>query len=132
MEKNSKIVAEISPGELLDKIGILEIKIDKIKNKDKQIEINKEYNTLKRTQDQNIDITNELSDLIKKLKEVNLNLWVIEDKLRVLEKNKDYGKTFVDLARNVYINNDKRAAIKLKINTLLKSNIKEVKEYVSY
>jgi hypothetical protein len=132
MEKNSKIVAEISPGELLDKIGILEIKIDKIKNKDKQIEINKEYNTLKRTQDQNIDITNDLSDLIKKLKEVNLNLWVIEDKLRVLEKNKDYGKTFVDLARNVYINNDKRAAIKLKINTLLKSNIKEVKEYVSY
>jgi len=132
MEKNSKIVAEISPGELLDKIGILEIKIDKIKNKDKQIEINKEYNTLKRTQDQNIDITNELSDLIKKLKEVNLNLWIIEDKLRVLEKNKDYGKTFVDLARNVYINNDKRAAIKLKINTLLKSNIKEIKEYVSY
>ena len=132
MEKNSKIVAEISPGELLDKIGILEIKIDKIKNKDKQIEINKEYNALKRTRDQNIDITNELSDLIKKLKEVNLNLWIIEDKLRVLEKNKDYGKTFVDLARNVYINNDKRAAIKLKINTLLKSNIKEVKEYVSY
>jgi len=132
MEKNSKIVAEISPGELLDKIGILEIKIDKIKNKDKQIEINKEYNALKRTRDQNIDITNELSDLIKKLKEVNLNLWIIEDKLRVLEKNKDYGKTFVDLARNVYINNDKRAAIKLKINTLLKSNIKEIKEYVSY
>jgi len=132
MEKNSKIVAEISPGELLDKIGILEIKIDKIKNKDKQIEINKEYNALKRTRDQNIDITNELSDLIKKLKEVNLNLWIIEDKLRVLEKNKDYGKTFVDLARNVYINNDKHAAIKLKINTLLKSNIKEIKEYVSY
>jgi len=132
MEKNSKIVAEISPGELLDKIGILEIKIDKIKNKDKQIEINKEHNALKRARDQNIDITNELSDLIKKLKEVNLNLWIIEDKLRVLEKNKDYGKTFVDLARNVYINNDKRAAIKLKINTLLKSNIKEIKEYVSY
>ena len=95
MEKNSKIVAEISPGELLDKISILEIKIAKIKNKDKQVEN-------------------------------------IEDKLRILEKNKDYGKAFIDLARSVYINNDERAAIKLKINTILKSNIKEIKEYVTY
>ncbi len=132
MEKNSKIVAEISPGELLDKISILEIKIAKIKNKDKQVEINKEYNTLKKTQDENIVITKELTDLNNKLKEVNLNLWNIEDKLRILEKNKDYGKAFIDLARSVYINNDERAAIKLKINTILKSNIKEIKEYVTY
>ena len=132
MEKNSKIVAEISPGELLDKISILEIKIAKIKNKDKQVEINKEYNTLKKTQDENIMITKELTDLNNKLKEVNLNLWNIEDKLRILEKNKDYGKAFIDLARSVYINNDERAAIKLKINTILKSNIKEIKEYVTY
>jgi hypothetical protein len=132
MEKNSKIVAEISPGELLDKISILEIKIAKIKNKDKQVEINKEYNALKKTQDENIVITKELTDLNNKLKEVNLNLWNIEDKLRILEKNKDYGKAFIDLARSVYINNDERAAIKLKINTILKSNIKEIKEYVTY
>ena len=77
-------------------------------------------------------ITKELTDLNNKLKEVNLNLWNIEDKLRILEKNKDYGKAFIDLARSVYINNDERAAIKLKINTILKSNIKEIKEYVTY
>ena len=97
-----------------------------------KLEINKEYAILKQSQNLNIKLTNELKDLFDELKKVNLNLWDIEDKLRICEKNKDYGKNFIELARNVYFNNDKRSIIKLEINKILGSNIKEIKQYVSY
>ena len=130
--KSKKILTEISAGELLDKISILEIKLVKINDKESLLEINKEYNSLKETQNSNIKLTKNLENLIKALKEVNLKLWDIEDNKRICEKNKDFGKVFVDLSRNVYLNNDKRAKIKSEINKLLGSNIKEVKQYVNY
>ena len=130
--KSKKILTEISAGELLDKISILEIKLIKINDKKGLLEINKEYNSLKETQDSNIKLTKNLENLINQLKEVNLKLWDIEDNKRICEKNKDFGKVFVDLSRNVYLNNDKRAKIKSEINKLLGSNIKEVKQYVNY
>ena len=130
--KSKKILTEISAAELLDKIVILEIKLVKIRNKKSLLEINKEYNSLKETQNSNIKLTKNLENLIKELKEVNLKLWDIEDNKRICEKNKDFGKVFVDLSRNVYLNNDKRAKIKSEINKLLGSNIKEVKQYVNY
>ena len=130
--KSKKILTEISAGELLDKISILEIKLVKINDKENLLEINKEYNSLKETQNSNIKLTKNLENLIKELKEVNLKLWDIEDNKRICEKNKDFGKVFVDLSRNVYLNNDKRAKIKSEINKLLGSNIKEVKQYVNY
>ena len=130
--KSKKILTEISAGELLDKIGILEIKLIKINDKKSLLEINKEYNSLKETQDSNIKLTKNLENLIKQPKEVNLKLWDIEDNKRICEKNKDFGKVFVDLSRNVYLNNDKRAKIKSEINKLLGSNIKEIKKYASY
>ena len=130
--KSKKILTEISAAELLDKISILEIKLVKINDKESLLEINKEYNSLKETQNSNIKLTKNLENLIKELKEVNLKLWDIEDNKRICEKNKDFGKVFVDLSRNVYLNNDKRAKIKSEINKLLGSNIKEVKQYVNY
>ena len=130
--KSKKIQTEISAGELLDKISILEIKLVKIIDRESLLEINKEYNSLKETQNSNIKLTKNLENLIKALKEVNLKLWDIEDNKRICEKNKDFGKAFVDLSRNVYLNNDKRAQIKSEINKLLGSNIKEVKQYVNY
>ena len=130
--KSKKILTEISAGELLDKMSILEIKLVKINDKESLLEINKEYNSLKETQNSNIKLTKNLENLIKELKEVNLKLWDIEDNKRICEKNKDFGKMFVDLSRNVYFNNDKRAKIKSEINKLLGSNIKEVKQYVNY
>ncbi|SVB34487.1 uncharacterized protein METZ01_LOCUS187341 [marine metagenome] len=130
--KSKKIQSEISAGELLDKISILEIKIDKIKDKDNQIEINKEYTILKETKNLNIKTTTKIESLFSELKKINLNLWYIEDKIRICEKNKDFGKSFIDLARNVYLNNDKRAKIKSEINKLLDSNIKEIKQYADY
>ena len=132
MEKNSKIVTEISAGELLDKMSILEIKLEKIKNKDNQIQIFKEYDILKKTLDMNIKLTDELSTLIKEIKKVNLTLWDIEDKLRICEKDKNFNEQFIKLARDVYFNNDKRAKIKSKINTILGSSIREIKQYVDY
>ena len=130
--KPKKILSEISAGELLDKISILEIKLEKIKNKANQEKINKEYKILKEVQNSNIATTEKLKALINDIKEVNLNLWDIEDKLRFCEKNKDFGKNFTELARGVYFNNDKRSKIKSEINKILMSNIKEVKEYVQY
>ena len=130
--KSKKILSEISAGELLDKISILEIKIDKIKNVNSQQEINKEYKLLKEVQNSNIEMSDKIKYLFEKIKEVNLQLWDIEDKIRICEKNKDFGKKFVDLARKVYFNNDKRAKIKLEINEILGSSIKEVKQYASY
>ena len=132
INKSKKILSEISAGELLDKISILEIKLDKIKNKNSREKINKEYKILIKVRDSNIDITEKIKQLIKDIKRVNLNLWDIEDKLRICEKNKDFGTAFVELARNVYFNNDKRAKIKSEINEVLDSDIREVKQYADY
>ena len=130
--KLKRIQSEISSGELLDKISILEIKLKKIKDKENLKEINKEYAILKQSQNLNIKFTNELKDLFDELKKVNLNLWDIEDKLRICEKNKDFGEKFIELARGVYFNNDSRAKIKSEINKLSGSNIKEIKQYSDY
>ena len=130
--KSKKILSEISAGELFDKISILEIKLEKIKDKNNLAEINKEYKVLKNAQNSNVEITDKIEKLFNEIKEVNTNLWNIEDKLRICEKNKDFGKNFIELARNVYFNNDKRSIIKLEINKILGSNIKEIKQYVSY
>ena len=130
--KSKKIQSEISAGELLDKLSILEIKIIKVKNKNSLAEIKKEHKILLRTKRENIKTSNKISSLFRKLKQVNLKLWNIEDKIRIYEKNKDFNKNFIGLARSVYFNNDKRAKIKSKINKVLKSNIKEIKQYVNY
>jgi len=130
--KSKKILTEISAGELLDKMTILEIKLNKIKDKEKLLEITKEYESLKETKKINIKLTKDLEALIEQLKETNLKLWDIEDKTRIYEKNKNFGQEFIELSRSVYINNDKRANIKSKINELLGSNIKEIKQYVDY
>ena len=130
--KSTKILTEISPGELLDKISILEIKLIKIKDQKKLQEINKEHQSLLNTKNNAIKDGGEVDSLILKIKEVNLKLWEIEDKIRICEKNKDFGQTFINLARSVYVNNDKRAKIKSRINTLLGSNIKEIKKYANY
>ena len=127
--KSKKILTEISAGELLDKISILEIKLDNIKDKDKLIEINKEYKSLVETKKSNIEISENLEKLVNQLKEINLKLWNIEEQKRLCEKNSDFGKNFIQLSRNVYLNNDKRAKVKSDINKLLGSNIKEVKSY---
>ena len=127
--KSKKILTEISAGELLDKLSILEIKLDNIKDKEKLIEINKEYVSLEKTKNSNIEINENLEKLIDQLKEINLKLWNIEEGKRKCEKNSDFGENFIQLSRNVYINNDKRAKIKSDINNLLGSNIKEVKSY---
>ena len=132
VNKSKKILSEISSGELLDKISILEIKLEKVKNQEGQKEIRKEYSILKEVQNSNIKITDELKKLFDELKNVNSALWDIEDKIRVCEKNRDYGEVFIKLARGVYLSNDKRSKIKSKINTILGSNIKEVKEYANY
>jgi dsDNA-specific endonuclease/ATPase MutS2 len=130
--KSKKILSEISVGELLDKISILEIKLNKIKNQNSQKEIKKEYNLLKKTKNLNIKGTVKIKELTKKLKVINLRLWGIEDKIRICEKNKDFGKKFIELARAVYSTNDKRSKIKLEINQLVGSNIIEIKQYVDY
>ena len=129
LNKSKKILTEISAGELLDKISILEIKLDNIKDKEKLVEINKEHKSLEITRKSNIEITESLQKLINQLSEINLKLWNIEEEKRICEKNGDFGKNFIQLSRNVYINNDKRAKIKSDINKLLGSNIKEVKSY---
>ena len=130
--KSTKVLSEISPGELLDKISILEIKLEKIKDKVNQNEVNKEYKILKEVQNSNLELTEKLRPLFEKIKDINQNLWNIEDKLRICEKNQDFGKNFIELAREVYFNNDKRSKIKSEINKILMSNIKEVKEYAQY
>ena len=132
INKSKKIQSEISAGELLDKISILEIKLYKIKDKSSHAEVNKEYEMLNNVKELNIEITEKIKHLFKEIKEVNLKLWDIEDKLRICEKNKDFGEKFVGLARGVYFNNDKRAKIKSEINKVLGSNIKEIKKYPNY
>ena len=125
----NKIYAEISAGELVDKITILKIKKEKITNKEKLIEIKKELDSLTNTFNKSIKKNINLETLTKELKNINLKLWDIEDKKRELEKKQRFGKEFIELARNVYKSNDERAKIKLKINEALGSNIKEVKSY---
>ena len=130
--KSKKILTEISFGELLDKISILEIKMDKVKDKNSQEEIKKEYKILKEIQISKIELKDKVLELFNSVKNINMLLWDIEDKLRIYEKNKDFGENFIELARGVYFNNDKRALIKSKINKILFSNIKEIKQYVKY
>jgi len=130
--KSKKITSEISAGELLDKLSILEIKLEKIKDKASLEEINKEYKILKEVKNSYIEPTNRIKDLFDQIKNVNKNLWDVEDQLRICEKNKDFGDNFIKLARSVYFNNDKRSKIKLEINNFLGSNIKEIKLYANY
>jgi hypothetical protein len=127
--KLDKILAEISAGELVDKITILEIKKLKIQNKKKLTEVEKELFSLKETFDKFIVKKSNIKELIQNLKDINLKLWDIEDGKRLAEKKNDFGKNFITLARNVYKFNDERAKIKLLINETLGSNIKEVKSY---
>tara|TARA_B100001063_G_scaffold206764_1_gene202305 strand:- start:122 stop:517 length:396 start_codon:yes stop_codon:yes gene_type:complete len=127
--KIDKILAEISAGELFDKITILEIKKAKISNKEKLNDIERELSSLNETVKKFIPDKSDISKYIDDLKNINLRLWDIEDGKRAAEKNKDFGDKFIELARNVYKLNDERAKIKLAINTSLGSNIKEVKSY---
>jgi len=124
-----KILAEISAGELFDKITILEIKKAKISNKEKLNDIERELSSLNETVKKFIPDQSKISKYIDDLKNINLKLWGIEDGKRAAEKNKDFGNKFIELARNVYKFNDERAKIKYEINKILGSNIKEVKSY---
>ena len=130
--KSARVLSEISPGELLDKISILEIKLEKVKDKDSQKKIKNEYDILKKTQNSSIEMSDKIKDLYRSVSDVNIQLWDIEDKLRICEQNKDFGKNFIELARGVYFNNDKRAKLKNEINEILKSNIREIKQFVDY
>ena len=127
--KIDKILAEISAGELIDKITILEIKSEKISNPEKLAEVDKELNSLKETVKKYIPDQTKIAKFKIDLKNINLKLWDIEDAKRIPEKNKIFNEDFIELARNVYKFNDKRANIKLAINIALESNIKEVKSY---
>ena len=124
-----KILAEISAGELIDKITILEIKKEKIINKEKLIEVDKELVSLNKTLKKSIYDESKISSFKNDLKNINLKLWDIEDGKRSAEKNNKFDEKFIQLARNVYKFNDERARIKLAINNVLGSNIKEVKSY---
>ena len=128
----SKILVEVSVGELLDKISILEIKKEKIKDPEKLKFINNEYNVLKAQLNQTIKSDNKLDVLFKSLKEINSKLWVIEDDKRLCEKNSDFTEKFIKLSRDVHFLNDDRAKIKLEMNNHTGSKIKEIKEYTSY
>tara|TARA_B110000971_G_scaffold193246_1_gene206061 strand:+ start:515 stop:910 length:396 start_codon:yes stop_codon:yes gene_type:complete len=127
--KLDKILAEISAGELVDKITILEIKKDKIDDSIKLIDIEKELLSLNNTFKKSIFDPTKIKHLVEELKAVNLKLWDIENGKRLAEKNNNFDKNFIELARNVYKDNDKRSKIKLEINNILGSNIKEVKSH---
>ena len=128
----NKILVEVSVGELLDKISILEIKQDKIKDHEKLKFINDEHSILKSQLEQNIKTDEKIEKLFQSLKEINSKLWVIEDDKRLCEKEKDSGEKFIKLSRDVHFLNDDRAKIKLEINNHTGSKIKEIKEYTSY
>ena len=128
----NKIIVEVSVGELLDKISILEIKKEKIKDAEKLKFINNEHSILKNQLDENIKSDEKLNNLYQSLKEINSKLWVIEDDKRQCEKEKDFGEKFIKLSRDVHFLNDDRAKIKLEINNHTRSTIKEIKEYTSY
>jgi len=128
----NKILVEVSVGELLDKISILEIKKEKIKDSDNLIFINDEYLVLKKQLDENIAFKDELKKLYEELKAINAKLWDIEDNKRMCEKNSDFGENFIKLSRDVHFLNDDRAKIKLAINNKTGSKIKEIKQYTNY
>ena len=128
----NKIIIEISVGELLDKISILEIKLEKIKDPNKLKFITAELSILKDQLSKNIDYNEKIKNLYQSLKEINSRLWIIEDNKRECEKNKDFSEVFIKLSRDVHFLNDDRAKIKLEINNLTGSNIKEIKEYTNY
>ncbi len=127
-----KILVEVSIGELLDKISILDIKKDKIKDETRLEHILREYKILKEEYDNKVKNDNKLSKLYTSLKEINSKLWVIEDEKRLCEKNADFGDQFIKLSRDVHFLNDERAKIKLEINIHTGSKIKEIKEYTKY
>ena len=128
----NKIIVEVSVGELFDKISILEIKQEKIKDTEKLKFINNEHSILKDQLEKNIKSDDKLNNLFQSLKKINAKLWVIEDDKRQCEKDKDFGEKFIKLSRDVHFLNDDRAKIKLEINNHTGSVIKEIKEYTSY
>jgi len=128
----NKILVEVSVGELLDKISILEIKQEKIKDPEKLKFINAEHSILKDQLDNNVKSDEKLNTLFKSLKDINTKLWVIEDDKRLCEKNSDFTEKFIKLSRDVHFLNDDRAKIKLEMNNHTGSKIKEIKEYTSY
>ena len=128
----NKILVEVSVGELLDKISILEIKQEKIKDTEKLKFINDEHSILKDQLDNNVKSDEKLNTLFQSLKDINAKLWVIEDDKRLCEKNSDFTENFIKLSRDVHFLNDDRAKIKLEMNTHTGSKIKEIKEYTSY
>ena len=128
----NKILVEVSVGELLDKISILEIKKEKISNPESLEFIEKEYLILKDQLDKNIKSDEKLNKLFKSLKEINSKLWVIEDEKRMCEKKSNFGENFIKFSRDIHFLNDDRAKIKLEINNHTGSTIKEIKEYTSY
>ena len=128
----NKIIVEVSVGELLDKISILELKKEKIKDPEKLRFIFNEHSILKDQLKKNVKSDKKLEKLFQELKEINAKLWIIEDDKRDCERNKDFGEKFVKLSRDVHFLNDDRAKIKLEINNHTGSVIKEIKEYTSY
>ena len=128
----NKIIVEVSIGELLDKISILEIKQEKIKDPEKLKFINNEHSILKAQLESNVKSNEKLNSFYQSLKKINSKLWVIEDDKRQCEKNKDFGEKFIKLSRDVHFLNDDRAKIKLEINNHTGSTIKEIKEYTTY
>ena len=128
----NKIIVEVSIGELLDKISILEIKQEKIKDLEKLRFISNEHSILKEQLEKNVKSDEKLKKLFQDLKEINSKLWIIEDDKRECEKNKDFSEKFIKLSRDVHFLNDDRAKIKLEINNYTGSIIKEIKEYTSY
>ena len=128
----NKILVEVSVGELLDKISILEIKKEKIKDPEKLKFINDEYEILKSEFDKNVKSDDRLTKLFEVLKEINSRLWIIEDDKRLCEKDSDFGEKFIKLSRDVHLLNDNRAKLKLEINNYTGSKIKEIKEYTKY
>jgi len=128
----NKILVEVSVGELLDKLTILEIKQEKIKDPEKLKYINDEYSVLKDQLNKNVKSDSKLDELFNSLKKINEKLWIIEDDKRLCEKSSDFGEKFVKLSRDVHFLNDDRAKIKLEINNYTGSKIKEIKEYTKY
>ena len=128
----NKILVEVSVGELLDKISILEIKQEKIKDTEKLKFINEEHSILKDQLNSNVKSDQKLNELFESLKQINAKLWIIEDDKRQCEKEKDFTEAFIKLSRDVHFLNDDRAKIKLEINNHTGSKIKEIKEYTSY
>lgn len=127
-----KILIEVSAGELLDKISILHIKLDKIKDKNSLDFIKNEYDVLIQERDKNIDLNDEINNLYIELKTVNEKLWIIENEKRLCEKNSKFDEKFIQVSRDIHFLNDRRAVIKLNINKILGSNIREIKLYTKY